>query len=143
MTTVTNQFISLVNLQPAVLLTMAKFKKPADCGFLGQKSFELAQAAMLVKQKDFKCPPNHMQTVIDGMQMFQFPFFEGDALKDTFKDFFDQISFYGNKVLNLNKDLDTKWFEAFKAVNQAILSFVLINTAKVSTWSGSQDGSGA
>jgi len=51
------------------------------------------------------------------MQMFQFPFFEGDALKDTFKDFFDQISFYGNKVLNLNKDLDTKWFEAFKAVN--------------------------
>jgi len=75
--------------------------------------------------------------------MFQFPFFEGDALKDTFKDFFDQISFYGNKVLNLNKDLDTKWFEAFKAVNQAILSFVLMNTAKVSTWSGSQDGSGA
>ncbi len=57
--------------------------------------------------------------------------------------FFDQISFYGNKVLNLNKDLDTKWFEAFKAVNQAILSFVLMNAAKVSTWSGSQDGSGA
>lgn len=43
----------------------------------------------------------------------------------------------------MDKDLDTKWYNAFKAVNEAILSFVLMNQAKVSVWSGSEDAAGA
>lgn len=85
----TNQFVSLVNLQPAIFLTMAKFKQPADGAFLAAKNNEIVAAASLVKQKDFKSPPNHMQTVIDGMQMFAYPFFQGDALKESIKDFFE------------------------------------------------------
>jgi len=54
---------------------MAKFQQPADGAFMASKNNEMVNAASLVKQKDFKSPPNHMQTVIDGMQMFAYPFF--------------------------------------------------------------------
>lgn len=84
-----------------------------------------------------------MQTVIDGMQMFVYPFFQGDALKESMKDFFEQISFYGNKVLKLDKDLDTKWFNAFKDLNAAILSFILMKLSTISTWSGKEESSSA
>lgn len=96
-----------------------------------------------MKQKDFKAPPNHLQTVIDGMQMFVYPFYQGDALKETIKDFFEQISFYGNKVLKLDKDLDTKWYNAFKDLNAAILAFILMKLSTISTWSGKEDPSAA
>lgn len=142
-TVVTQQFVSLVHLQSAVFLTMAKFAQPADFSFLTAKNVEVINAASLVKQKDFKSPPNHMQTVIDGMQMFSYPFFEGDALKESIKDFFEQISFYGNKVLSLGKDQDSKWYNAFKDLNSAILGFVLKKLGSISKWSGKEDQSGA
>jgi hypothetical protein len=41
-TTATNQFISLVHLQPAVLMTLAKFSKPQDLSFLGAKMGEIS-----------------------------------------------------------------------------------------------------
>ena len=63
----TQQYISLVNLQPAIFLTMAKFKQPQDMSFVVAKNNEIVSAALLVKQKDFKSPPNHMQCVIDGV----------------------------------------------------------------------------
>jgi hypothetical protein len=75
--------------------------------------------------------------------MFAYPFFNDEELKESIKDFHDQISFYGNKVLKLDKDLDTKWYTAFKALTEAILSFVLMNLGKVSKWSGSEDAAGA
>lgn len=122
---------------------MAKFKQPQDMAFVVAKNNEIVSAASLVKQKDFKSPPNHMQCMIDGMQMFAYPFFNDEELKESIKDFHDQISFYGNKVLKLDKDLDTKWYTAFKALTEAILSFVLMNLGKVSKWSGSEDAAGA
>lgn len=122
---------------------MAKFQQPADGAFMASKNNEMVNAASLVKQKDFKSPPNHMQTVIDGMQMFAYPFFQGDALKESIKDFFEQISFYGNKVLKMDKELDSKWYSAFRTTNEAILSFVLMNMAKVSVWTGKEDAAGA
>ena len=54
-------------MQSAVLLTMSKFSQPADFSFLSAKTVEFVNAASTVKSKDFKSPPNHMQTVIDGM----------------------------------------------------------------------------
>jgi hypothetical protein len=38
----------------------------------------------------------------------------GDELKDFMKEMYDAVFFYGNKVLNLGKELDSKWFEAYK-----------------------------
>jgi hypothetical protein len=91
-----------VNIQPAVFLTMGKFAKPDNFGWLTAKCAEMFTAANEVKRKDFKAPPNHIQTVIDGINMFSYPFFQpGDELRDYMKDTFEQISFYGNKVLNL------------------------------------------
>jgi len=54
---------------------MAKFQKPENFGWLTAKCAETFAAADLVKKKDFKAPPNHIQTVIDGINMFSYPFF--------------------------------------------------------------------
>ncbi len=56
-----------------------------------------------------------MQTIIDGITLFSWMGLNaGDELKDMMKEWYDAIFFYGNKVLNLGKDLDSKWFEAYK-----------------------------
>lgn len=116
---------------------MSKFSKPEDFGFLSAKVNEIVTAATAVKQKDFKAPPNHLQTVIDGMNMFGYIYLPaGDELRDWIKDIFDQISFYGNKVLKLDKEPDTKWFNAFKDLNSAILAFVLKRLTTITSWTG-------
>lgn len=43
----------------------------------------------------------------------------GDELKDFMKEMFDAVFFYGNKVLKLEKELDTKWFNAYKDLFEA------------------------
>ena len=76
--------------------------------------------------------------------MFSYPFFQpGDELRDYMKDTFEQISFYGNKVLKLDKAPDTAWFNAYKDLNQAILAFVLKRLDSISRWTGKENGSGA
>lgn len=40
-------------------------------------------------------------------------------MKDHMKEMYDAIFFYGNKVLNLGKEPDTKWFEAYKELASA------------------------
>jgi hypothetical protein len=52
-------------------------------------------------------------------------------------------SFYGNKVLNLGKDLDSKWFEAYKDLCQAQFNFVASRKDSITKWTGSEDASGA
>ena len=43
----------------------------------------------------------------------------GDELKDFMKEIYDAVFFYGNKVLNLQKEPDTKWFNAYKDLCEA------------------------
>ncbi len=94
---------------------MAKFKKPADISFLSKLGTETWTQIDEVKRKDFKAPPHHIQTIIDGINLFSWTGLNaGDELKDLMKEMYDAIFFYGNKVLNLGKDLDSKWFEAYK-----------------------------
>jgi len=69
---------------------MAKFSKPDNIAWLTTKCGEMFAAADLVKKKDFKAPPNHIQTVIDGINMFSWPFFQpGDELRDYIKDTYE------------------------------------------------------
>jgi len=50
--------------------------------------------------------------------MFDYAHYEDkEALKETIKEMCGQIDFYGNKVLKLEKDLDTKWYNSFREVN--------------------------
>jgi len=97
-----------------------------------------------VKRKDFKAPPNHLQTLIDGINLFNYAFFApGDELRDALKDIFDQVQFYGNKVLKIDKDLDTKWYNAYKDICNAVLAFVLERVSTVRVWSSKEPAAGA
>lgn len=75
---------------------------------------EFSQAVELVLKKDFKSPRDHLQTVISGLQMFSYPFYDDEAIKDVMTSHYEEVSFPGNKVLKLGKDLDTKWVSTFK-----------------------------
>lgn len=48
---------------------MAKFRKPQDMAFLQAPYVPLAQDLQLVKDRDFKAPPNHIQSVLDGVNV--------------------------------------------------------------------------
>ncbi len=43
----------------------------------------------------------------------------------------------------MEKELDTKWYNALKDVNSAILAFVLKKLNVVSAWTGKEPASGA
>ena len=101
-------------------MLMAKFKKPDDISFLGKLGGETWTELDQVKRKDFKAPPNHIQTIIDGVNLFSWMGLNpGDELKDFMKEMYDAVFFYGNKVLNLSKEPDTKWFNAYKDLCEA------------------------
>ncbi len=84
-----------------------------------------------------------MQTVISGLQMFSYPFYDDEAIKDVMTSHYEEVSFPGNKVLKLGKDLDSKWVSAFKDSCTAIHQFILKNLRTVNKWSGSEDQAGA
>lgn len=91
-----------------------------------------------------KSPPKHMQTMIDSLDMFNYICMDDkEALDESIKSFCDQIDFYGNQVLKMDKDLDSKWINAHKEVNKAIKSFVLMNIDKLCKWPGTKDSEGS
>lgn len=97
-----------------------------------------------VKAKDFKSPPNHMQTLIDGVGLFNYPYFPaGDDLKDGIQGIYDQVLFYGNRILKDKKELDSKWFNSYKDLCGAILAFVQERHESLSEWSGKEPASGS
>ena len=51
--------------------------------------------------------------------MFTFQCYHEDTevLKEVMKESCAQIDFYGNKVLKLEKELDTKWYNSFRELN--------------------------
>lgn len=51
--------------------------------------------------------------------MFTFPCYHEDntILKEVMTDSCSQIDFYGNKVLKMEKELDTKWYNSLRELN--------------------------
>jgi hypothetical protein len=138
------QYVALVHGQTAVFATICKHKKPANFAWISAKVGEANSAFSLVKQKDFKSPPNHMQTFIDATAMFCFLGFEDVAtLKEVITDSCGQVDFYGNKILKLDKELDTKWYNSFRDLNQSMMSFVLQHMPQLVAWPGKEDANGA
>jgi len=143
-TTVTDQFTEVVYIQVATLLTLAKFKKPADFMFLLNPGKAAHEAGDLVHRKDFKAPPNHLKAVVDGYQLFQWPFYPSqDELRDNVKEFFGQIPFYGNKVIKLEKEADTKWYTAYLDLAQSVHDFLVERCDGIQDWTGKEDAAGA
>jgi len=122
------------------LQLQAQFAKPTDLVFLGKKKEEIANSIATVKAKDFKAPPNHLQTLVDALGIFGVVFMiPGDDMKDYLKEMYEGIYFNGNKVLKLDKDLDTKWFNALSAVCEAHYKFTIKNIDSVTKWTGSSN----
>ena len=147
MTDAIAKYIQCVHLQTATLTALGKFAKPVTPGggalsFLCARIQEIGNEVGTVKQKNFKSPPNHLQVVIDSLNMFNYPFYSLEDLEDVIKDTCSQIDFYGNKVLRENKPEHEAWYNSFKDLNQAILSFVLKNKEHMH-FKGSEDFDGA
>ena len=138
-------FIALINEQVSVLTLMSQFKKPTSIlVFLSALSTATFQQIDEVKRKDFKAPPNHLQTLIDGIPLMSWYNYEaGDVVRDAMKEFYDAVFFYGNKVLKLDKPLDTAWFEAYKNLFSAHYNFVVSRNDSITKWTGTGDAAGA
>jgi hypothetical protein len=67
-----------VNLNVAFFHTQQSFKKPADLAFLVKPATPVGEDILKVKQKDFKSPPNHMQTLVDGCSVVSWIFYIGE-----------------------------------------------------------------
>jgi len=90
-----------------------------------------------------KAPPNHIKTVLDGLQLFSWIFSpDRAALKSHLEEANGQIQFYGNKVLGLNKDKDSEWFLAYRDLAQKFVDFVIANGETILNWTGSEDAAG-
>mmetsp|Transcript_6519 Transcript_6519/g.4648 ORF Transcript_6519/g.4648 Transcript_6519/m.4648 type:complete len:106 (+) Transcript_6519:289-606(+) len=104
---------------------MQKCKKPADFSFVTASIQAYAADAANVKQKDRKSPVNHMQCIVDGYDMlFWFGFGSAAEMEEGFKERYDGIYFYGNKVLKLDKEKDSAWFTAYSEVAKAHFDFL-------------------
>lgn len=85
-----------------------------------------------------------MKAVVDGFQIFNWSQFPGqDELRDTISEFFGQIPFYGNKVLKLEKELDTAWYHAYFALAKAVTDFFIERCDGIAEWNGKDDAAGA
>jgi hypothetical protein len=73
-----------------------------------------------------KAPPNHIALVSDSLSLFC-PFLIEDSEdgKEFFKETYSTLPFPGNKVLKLEKELDTKWHDAFMEVMKGHYDFVM------------------
>ena len=61
-----------------------------------------------------------------------------DEMKEFLKEIFGGIPFYGNKVLKLDKPVDTAWYNAYIAVAEAHYKFVITNLSSVTKWTGTE-----
>jgi len=123
---------------------MGAFSKPTDLKFISEHVSAVYKEAAAAKQKDFRAPPHHLQTVIDGFNLFVWPLCpNSEDLKDYLNENYNAIFFFGNKVLKLDKDLDTAWFNAYKEVAHAHYEFVNSRLDSILEWGGSVDGAEA
>ena len=97
-----------------------------------------------VKRKDLKAPPHHLQTVIDGCNIVAWVFTPGeDFLVNHCDEILDQVSFYGNKVMQTGKDPDFKWYKAYSDLVKGISDFLKERKEFICEWTGKEDGADA
>jgi hypothetical protein len=81
------EWLSLLKKQPAMFSTMDAHKKPANFAWAFAANGEVWSSIDKVKAKDFKAPPQHLQVLLDGVNLFAWPaYMPGDELVDNVKD---------------------------------------------------------
>ena len=143
-TKATEQYISLIAMQVTLIRMMAKFKKPANIQFI-KEPFKTLQADMQnVKDKDFKAPPNHIKTVLDGIDcMFWYMAAGQDELVDNLKENHANIYFFGNKILKEKKEKDDNWVNAYTDLATTFKDFIEPKAGNILDWTGTEADSGA
>lgn len=111
--------------------------------FLTKRIGELFTELDTVQKKDMKAPPNHIKTIIDGLNLFSWPLMAGDeVLIAHLKETNDQIQFYGNKVLAMDKQEHTNWFVAYRDLAKTIVDFISKRAETILNWTGTEDPAG-
>jgi hypothetical protein len=137
--TTTDMFCELIEEQALLFALQSKYSKPADLKILATKKQKFFDAASLVKQKDLKAPPNHIGIIIDSMNLFGSALLPADdSAKEFLKEIYESLPFLGNKILMMEKPLDTAWVTQFLLVCKAHYEFIAKNFAAVHTWSGTE-----
>ena len=146
MTNACDAFILVVRHQAVALIATTQFKRPDD-QTLNQVMFTLMKEKFgiieHVKTGNPKSPANHLQVVLDGFQVLNWPIFNGEPiLKDMTKEAYSNVSFFGNKVRKLKQEKDNEWFDSFDALCCTIKDFLLKNAETLPDWSplGKREG---
>ena len=85
-----------------------------------------------------------MQTLIDGCSILNWVFYIGeDQVKEWAWATTDQVKFYGNKVLALEKPLDTAWYQAYFDLIDTAIDFIVKRAENICDWTGKADGAQA
>ena len=146
LTQATDFYCEAMELQGALLSTMASFRKPADIAFLtsGSKVVQMMNTAEEAGKKDRKSPMDLMKVVVDGFQLFFWNTTKGnDLLSDYLTEAESQVLFYGNRTRKKGTDAEKAWFEAFFTWMSTFIAFVRERREHICDWKGTQDGAGA
>lgn len=131
-----DRWAECVKSHAAVFNTLSTFKKPEDFSFMLASVKALAGDASQHLEKNFKAPKNHIQTLIDGLDLFFWLGFEDAAgIKEHVANTYDELTFCGNRVIKKGSDAEKAWIESYYALAKALVDFVSKNAAKLA-WTG-------
>jgi len=88
-----------------------------------------------VKKTNNKSPPNHLQAILDGFSMFNWPMFtDENSLTDMITEYHANVAFYGNKVLKLKQEKDEAWVNAYFDLCLEFKNFAVKNATGLWCW---------
>ena len=136
----------VVRHQAVALIAGAQFKRPDD-QMLSQAMFTLMREKFgvieHVKTGNPKSPANHLQVVLDGFQVLNWPLYNGKGIMiDMTKEAHANVAFYGNKVRKLKQEKDNEWFDSFDALSGTIKDFLVKHAETIPDWNpmGKREG---
>jgi len=130
-------YIQCLKLQKTVLATMASCSKPAAMQFMQETVVKNAGALDEMQRKDFK-NAFFIKALMDGLDMFVwFNAGSGEELDEYLKAQYENIFFYGNKILKGDKPKEVAWFNSYKAIADAFIEFFRPRKDTILNWTGS------
>jgi len=101
--TASDKLLELVTEQQVIFDLQTRFRRPLKMGPLVEKRNKFCEEIGLVKKKDLKAPPHHLQTVMDAMNIFGAGLLNNDEDgKEYYKEMHGAIPFPANKILKLD-----------------------------------------
>lgn len=122
--------------QKAVLATMSECKKPSNLMFMQEIVVKNAGELEKLAKSSFK-DANFIKALMDGLDMFiWFNAKSSEELDDYLKAQYENIFFYGNKILKADKAKEVAWFNSYKAIAETFIEFMRPKKDTILNWSG-------